>query len=214
MKQVNRNHYKNNFPNCFFFHRNIRVGLLGGSFDPTHEGHIHISEIAKKKLKLNEIWWIISPQNRLKIKNIRSTFEDRLNLAKEMTYKNRNIKVLDIEYKYKFFTTYQIITFLKNKTKNTNFFWLMGSDNLLNFQNWIKPKELSKTFPVAVIERPSYSYRVLNSLGAYILGNRLKKIKINLLTRKNRSWVFLRDKLNPSSSTQIRNSNEQYLNIR
>ncbi len=200
-------HFRHNVANCFYFNRNIKVGILGGSFDPAHDGHLHISNVALKRLKLNEIWWLVSPQNRLKTKNITSTFYNRLSIARNVANKNKQIRVLDLEHRYKIFSSWQTVNFLKEKTKITKFFWIMGSDNLLNFNKWLKPKQISKTFPVAVIERPSYSYRALNCLGAKILGKRLKKINLKLPTGKNRSWVFLKDKLNQTSSTRIRNSN-------
>ena len=191
-------------PKCFFFNRKIRVGILGGSFNPAHEGHIHISLIAKKRLNLDEVWWLVSPQNRLKIESIISTYKKRLYFARELTSHHRAIRVLDLEYINKIFTSNKTVNFLKNKTQNTRFVWLIGSDVLLNFHKWIKPKEISKNFPVAVIERPSYSYKVINILGASILGKRHKNIKFKLLNYSKPSWSFLRGKLNNTSSSKIK----------
>ena len=88
----------------------------------------------------------------------------------------------------------------------------MGSDNLLYFHNWLKAKEIAKIFPVAVIERPSYSYKVINSLGANTLGKRLDSFNKNFFTPKNKTWIFIRDKLNNISSTKIRNLDASLLN--
>ena len=209
-----KHHFRHNFAKCFFFNRKIKVGILGGSFNPAHHGHIHISSIALKKLKLDEIWWLVSPQNRLKNIDIRSTFETRINFSQQLTSKNKKIKVLDLEKKYKIFSTYKSLRLFKKKSRNTKFVWLMGSDNLIYFHNWLKAKEISKIFPVAVIERPSYSYNVINSLGANILGKRLVSINKNFFNPKNRSWIFIRDKLNNISSTKIRNSDTSLLNAK
>ena len=95
--------------------------------------------------------------------------------------------------------------FIKKKTQKTKFVWIMGSDNLENFHQWLKPKLISKIFPVAVIERPSYSYRVLNCIGASILGKRLKNLKKDSFYNNSSSWVFVKDKLDITSSTKIRN---------
>ena len=68
---INNHHYRHNTATCFFFNKNIKIGILGGSFDPPHVGHIHISLIALKRLKLDKIWWLVTPQNRLKKNNIK-----------------------------------------------------------------------------------------------------------------------------------------------
>ena len=90
----------------------------------------------------------------------------------------------------------------------------MGSDNLQNFNKWLRPKLISKIFPVAVIERPSYSYNVINSLGANILGKRLDSINKNFFNPKYKRWIFIRDKLNSISSTKIRNLDTSLLNAK
>ncbi len=203
----NKHHFRHNFAKCFFFNRKIKVGILGGSFNPAHHGHLHISSIALKKLKLDEIWWLITPQNRLKKIKIKDSFVERLSFARNLCANTKQIKVLDFEYKNKLYSTFLSLRFLKKKSKNTKFVWLMGSDNLKNYHNWLNAKEIGKTFPVAVIERPSYSYNVINCLGANILGKRLRKINFSNNNCKSSSWVFIRDKLNDISSTIIRDVN-------
>ncbi len=189
---------------CFFFNKNIKIGILGGSFDPPHFGHIHISLIALRRLKLDKIWWLVTPQNRLKTNNIKNTFKKRLQKSRELTKNIKKIIVLDIEYKNKLSSSFKTMNFIKKKTQKTKFVWIMGSDNLENFHQWLKPKSISKIFPIAVIERPSYSYKVLNSIGASILGNRLKNLKKNSFNNNSSSWVFVKDKLDKTSSTKIR----------
>ena len=203
---INNHHYRHNTATCFFFNKNIKIGILGGSFDPPHVGHIHISLIALKRLKLDKIWWLVTPQNRLKKNNIKNTFQNRLQKAREFTKNTKKITVLDIEYKNKLSSSYKTMRFIKNKTQKTKFVWIMGSDNLENFHQWLKPKLISKIFPIAVIERPSYSYRVLNSIGASILGKRLKNLNKNSFNNNSSSWVFVRDKLDNTSSTKIRDN--------
>ena len=84
----------------------------------------------------------------------------------------------------------------------------MGSDNLLNFNKWLNAKQISKTFPVAVIERPSYSYKAINCLGAKLLGKRIKKVKLSNFNHKFSAWIFIRDKKYDGSNSKI------YPNIR
>ena len=94
------NAHRHNLPNHFHFNRRIKVGILGGSFNPAHEGHLHISEVAKKKLHLNEIWWLVTPQNRLKEDKISDTYFHRLEETKKLVSKYTFIKVLDYEYQF------------------------------------------------------------------------------------------------------------------
>ena len=82
---INNHHYRHNTATCFFFNKNIKIGILGGSFAPPHVGHIHNILIALKRLKLDKIWWLVTPQNRLKKNNIKNTFQNRLQKAREFT---------------------------------------------------------------------------------------------------------------------------------
>ena len=79
--------YRHNLPNHFHFNRRIKVGILGGSFNPAHEGHLHVSFIAKKQLNLNEIWWLVTPQNRLKQDKISNTYFPKIKRNKETCFK-------------------------------------------------------------------------------------------------------------------------------
>ena len=86
----------------------------------------------------------------------------------------------------------------------------MGSDNLLNFNKWLNAKQISKTFPVAVIERPGYCYKQINCLGAKQLAKRIKKVKLSNFNHKFSAWIFIRDKLSNISSTKIRDINTKH----
>ncbi len=199
------NAHRHNLPSHFHFNRRIKVGILGGSFNPAHEGHLHISEVAKKKLNLNEIWWLVTPQNRLKEDKIFDTYFHRLEDTKKLVSKYTFIKVLDYEYKFNLNYSYKSLFFLKNRSRTTKFVWIMGSDNLKNFPKWIRPNDIVKIFPIAVIERPSYSQNIFNSFGAKILGNRLMS-KRRLTKQKTPCWLYIKDKLNKSSSSKIRSN--------
>ena len=102
--------------------------------NPPHKGQLYISLEAKKILKLDEIWWLVTPQNPLKI-NQPASYEDRLKNCK-LIVKNQPIKVKEIEKKINSKYSYQTIKYLKKHYKNINFFWLMGADNLINFHKW------------------------------------------------------------------------------
>ena len=136
--------FKNNIPKCYSFNRNRKIGILGGSFNPAHEGHLHISNTAKKHLGLDEIWWIVAPQNRLKSTFEMESFDKRLSYARLITEKISYIKVLDLEEKNKLYASYQTVGFLNSKTQKTKFVWLMGSDILDSFNKWLYPELIVK----------------------------------------------------------------------
>jgi nicotinate-nucleotide adenylyltransferase len=150
--------------------KKIRVGILGGSFNPPHSGHLSISEQAIKKLNLKQMWWIVSPQNPLKNQNIKSSFEQRIKLCQELTKNNPKIKISDIEYRLfkhsKKFYSYDLLKRLSEKFKNYEFYFIIGADNLINFHKWHRHKELAKLANIVVFDRPSYKYKAKNSITA------------------------------------------------
>jgi nicotinate-nucleotide adenylyltransferase len=204
----NKTSFKNNIASCFSYLRKRKIGILGGSFNPAHAGHLHISETAKITLGLDEVWWLVAPQNRLKSSLDMECFSKRLSQARSLTEKFHYIKVFDLEQKNKLFISYQTAFFLTKKSQKAKFIWLMGSDILKNFSEWIKPSLISRKMPVAVIERPGYSYSVMNSKKTLSLGKRLKSSKSKILyLKKKPTWVFIKKKLLAISSTEIRSLN-------
>ena len=199
--------FKNNTPKCFSYKRKRKIGILGGSFNPAHEGHIHISNIARIALGIDEVWWIVAPQNRLKSSIGMESFDKRLSYARLFTNELSYIKVLDIEEKNKLYASYMTINFLNIKSQRVKFIWLMGSDILDNFKNWLYPTSIAKNMYVAVISRPNFSSSFLNTRQTTKLGKRLKTSKSKtIFLRKKPVWVFLKNKLLSISSSEIRRS--------
>jgi nicotinate-nucleotide adenylyltransferase len=199
--------FKNNTPKCFSYKRKRKIGILGGSFNPAHEGHIHISNIARIALGIDEVWWIVAPQNRLKSSIEMESFDKRLSYARLFTNKLSYIKVLDIEEKNKLYASYMTINFLNIKSQRVKFIWLMGSDILDNFNKWLYPTLIAKNMYVAVISRPNFSSSFLNTRQTTKLGKRLKTSKSKTIFLKNKPvWVFLKNKLLSISSSEIRRS--------
>ena len=200
--------FKNNTPKCFSYKRKRKVGILGGSFNPAHEGHIHISNIARIALGIDEVWWIVAPQNRLKSSIGMESFDKRLSYARLFADRLSYIKVLDIEEKNKLYASYMTINFLNTKSQRVKFIWLMGSDILDNFNKWLYPTSIAKNMYVAVISRPNFSSSFLNTRQTTKLGKRLKTSKSKTIFLKNKPvWVFLKNKLLSISSSEIRRSN-------
>ena len=199
--------FKNNTPKCFSYKRKRKIGILGGSFNPAHEGHIHISNTARASLGIDEVWWIVAPQNRLKSSNGMESFDKRLSYARLFTNTLSYIKVLDIEEKNKLYASYMTINFLNTKSQRVKFIWLMGSDILDNFNKWLHPNLIAKNMYVAVISRPNFFSSFLNTKRTTKLGKRLKTSKSKtIFLRKKPVWVFLKNKLLSISSSEIRRS--------
>ena len=180
------------------------IGLLGGSFDPPHKGHLYISLEAKKLLKLNEIWWMVTPQNPLKISKP-ATYDERIKNCHEIT-KGHPIKITEIEKKIGCTYSYQSINYLQNHYKNIKFFWLMGADNLINFHNWQKWKTIIEEISIVVFKRHGYNNKALNSKTAKTFSN-FKKISSNFdknLYSKLPSWTWIDNREVNISSTEIR----------
>ena len=208
MINKNQSSFKNNIASCFSYLRNRKIGILGGSFNPAHDGHIHISQVAKLSLGLDEVWWLVAPQNRLKSSFGMEEFGKRLNQARKLTSNYNFIRVLDIEEKNNLFMSYKTVLFLTNKSRNTKFIWLMGSDILKSFNKWIYPSKITKKMHIAVIKRPGYSKFIINGKDLIFLGKKLNSSKSKLLyLQKKPKWVFLKKKLLAISSTKIRHLN-------
>ena len=202
MKKVS---FKNNTPQCFSYIRKRKVGILGGSFNPAHAGHIHISNTARTLLGIDEVWWLVAPQNRLKSSVGMENFDKRLSYARLLTNGISYIKVLDIEEKNKLYASYMTINFLNSKSQRVKFIWLMGSDILDNFNNWLYPDSIAKKMYVAVVSRPNFSSSFLNTPQKTKLGKRLKNSKNKtIFLRKKPVWVFLKNRLLSISSSEIR----------
>lgn len=183
-----------------------KIGLLGGSFNPAHEGHREISMAALDHLNLDEIWWLVSPGNPLKSDENLNTFDHRFQSAKNMMNDERII-VSDLEKKLKTRFTVDTITKLKSNYPSHYFVWLMGADNLAQFDKWKDWEKIANTVPIAIFNRPRYSMANNESVAA----KALKKYRIdqanirNLYKLKPPAWSFYEATYNPTSSTELRN---------
>ena len=166
--------------------KNNKIGILGGTFDPPHEGHLNISKIAIKKLKLDKIIWVITKQNPLKQKPYLSV-SIRKKLSKNLTKYQKKISIKYLEDLLESKDTFSILKFFLKKKKKIKLFFLIGADNLINFHKWKKWKKIPKLAKIVVFARPKYSVKALNSVAA-------KKLK-------KKDWIYLNyKKINISSS--------------
>jgi nicotinate-nucleotide adenylyltransferase len=130
----------------------LRIGLLGGSFDPAHPGHFYVSEIARKMLKLAYVWWLVSPGNPLKPEP--GALGARLAHARAAAAHHPFIRVTDIEQRLGTRYTIDTVRALKRRFPHTGFVWLMGSDNLEQFARWRRWRQIADIIPIAVVRRP------------------------------------------------------------
>ncbi len=142
-----------------------RVGLLGGSFNPAHPGHLHISRLAIEALSLHEVWWLVSPQNPLKPSAGMAPFTERLRAARALA-RDARIRVTDLERRMGTRYTIHTLQAIKAAFPELRCAWLMGADNLAQLPHWRRWREIFAETPVAVFDRPSYAERALSGVVA------------------------------------------------
>ncbi len=183
----------------------MRIGLLGGSFNPAHGGHRHISLLALKHLHLDELWWLVSPQNPLKSSNDMAPLGERLASAPALA-RHPRIRVSDIETRLHTRYTAATLHALRTRYPQTRFVWLMGADNLAQIPHWERWTEIFRTVPIAVFDRATYSYRALAGKAA----QRFAKQRIEgrnaatLADHKAPAWVYFHARRHPASASSIR----------
>ena len=163
----------------------IRIGILGGTFDPAHKGHLEISIQAKKRFELENIIWAITKQNPFK-KESRSDLRSRTQFAKKLIGKNNYIKVKFYENKISSNRTVDLIKYL-NKDKKFEIYFIMGADNLINFHKWYKWKTIIRECNILVFDRQGYKAKSL------------KSVTFNEVNKKNLTFINFK-KVNISSS--------------
>jgi nicotinate-nucleotide adenylyltransferase len=129
----------------------LRIGLLGGSFDPAHDGHLYVSDVARRALKLDYVWWLVSPGNVLK--PAPAPLDVRVARARHVARGSR-ILVTDIESRLDTRFTVDTVMALRRRFPRVIFIWLMGSDNLEQFSRWRRWQNIAETVPIAVVRRP------------------------------------------------------------
>ena len=182
----------------------LTIGLLGGSFDPPHEGHVHITKLALKFFNLSKIWWLVCPEN--PIKSVTPSDVNSRFLASKKIMKHPSVVITDLERKFKTKYTFQTLIKLKKLYPSTKFVWLMGADNLINFHHWKNWDWIMKNIPVGVLARPEEQIKAGLSHTAIKFGNyRLPKEKSFILSNYNPPvWTLSTGPMRNISSTEIR----------
>ena len=196
---------QNCFPAVTCAGRGLRIGLLGGSFNPAHSGHMHLSLEAMRRLELDFIWWLVSPQNPLKPAAGMAPFAQRLAAAR-MVARHPRLIVSDIEVQLGTRRTADTLTSLTRHFPRNRFVWLMGADNLVQVPKWDRWRKIFEAVPVAVFARPSYSLHALAGAAARrYRRNRVPESSARVLAAlEPPAWVFCRMRLDPTSASTIR----------
>ena len=187
-----------------------RIGLLGGSFNPPHEGHRQISIAALERLGLDAVWWLVTPGNPLKDPSVYAPFEKRLHKARSFS-DHPDIVVSDFEKRHSLQYTVDTIERLTLLNPTTQFIWLMGADGLASFDQWKDWRRIAEMAPIAVFNRPGYEGDALQSVAAKALSAfQIDENAPEALTQQEPpAWIFFSDTDNPLSSTAIRNEQPQ-----
>ncbi|MBX2853561.1 MAG: nicotinate-nucleotide adenylyltransferase [Rhodobacteraceae bacterium] len=185
----------------------LRIGLLGGSFDPPHAGHAHITEVALRTLRLDRVWWLVSPGNPLKSREP-AEIAHRVATSRAMM-RHPRVQVTDIETRLGTQFTADTLSELIKRYPQARFVWLMGADNLTSFHRWEHWDWIMETVPIGVLARPGAQVRA----GLAPAAQRYRRARVDpraaatLAFRRAPAWSLVTApmaQLSPLSSTEIR----------
>lgn len=181
----------------------LKIGLLGGSFDPAHNGHLHVAETSAAVLGLDFVWWLVSPQNPLKKSSgpIKKRLESAMKIAK-----SPKMVVTNIEDKLKTQYTLDTLRSLKKHYKGVKFVWLMGGDNLGGFEKWRGWKDIVNEIPICVVSRPTVGPKArLGRMARQFAQSRLSLSQAKTMCyHKVPVWIYVPARFNSLSSTALR----------
>ncbi len=187
----------------------LRVGLFGGSFNPPHQGHVHVCEQALRKLELSQIWWLVSPGNPLKDQSNLAPLADRIKACEEIT-PNPRMKITACELGLPSRYTADTLEHIVARNPTVDFVWVMGADNLGQFHKWERWRDIASLLPIAVVDRPGSTMALHSAFAAQTL----RQFRIDesdaalLVTMKPPAWTFLHGPRSSLSSTALRAKNK------
>ncbi|WP_422373486.1 nicotinate-nucleotide adenylyltransferase [Hoeflea sp.] len=185
--------------------KGMTVGLFGGSFNPPHQGHVLVAEIALRRLGLDQLWWMVTPGNPLKNHGELAGLEERVALSRDIAPGPR-VKVTAFEAAHKLHYTARTLDFVKARNPGVHFVWIMGADNLKHFHRWQNWRGIARTFPIAVIDRPGSTLAYLSSkmAKAYSHARVDEDDAAALPFMRAPAWTFIHGPRSSLSSTAIR----------
>jgi nicotinate-nucleotide adenylyltransferase len=183
----------------------MRIGLYGGTFNPAHAGHRHVSLLAMKRLQLDRIWWIVTPGNPLKERGGLAPACERA-AAAQVLARHPQIDVTCFEEEIGARFTVDTLTFVAVRCATVRFVWIMGADSLGNFHRWLGWRRIAELMPFAVVDRPGWTLRAVHSRAATALAaSRIDESDAALLPDlRPPAWTFLHGPRSYLSSTELR----------
>jgi nicotinate-nucleotide adenylyltransferase len=186
----------------------IVVGLFGGSFNPAHDGHRLVAEIALRRLGLDQLWWMVTPGNPLKSRGVLAPLAERIAHSEHFA-RDPRIRVTAFELSLGSSYTSQVLDAIRARNRRVRFVWIMGADNLKSFHYWQNWQKIVRTFPIAVIDRPGSTLAFLSSTMArtfdYARVDEDDANRLGLMPAP--AWTFIHGPRSPLSSTAIRKMN-------
>ena len=185
--------------------RRMRIGLLGGSFNPAHAGHLHVARLARRRLRLDQVWLLVSPGNPLKPARGMAKLGSRLASAARIG-DGRRVIATAIEAALGTSYTVDTLRAIRRRFPCARFVWLMGADNLGQLPRWRRWMAIMRLMPVAIFPRPTYNHRALAGRAAH----RLRSARLGvaaapvLALRRSPAWIFLPTTQHAASATAIR----------
>ena len=182
-----------------------KIGLFGGSFNPPHDGHLHVSLQALNRLGLDEIWWLVSPQNPLKPSRGMAPFEERLAAARRLA-RHPSIRVSDCEQRIHSQYSADTIQHLRRRHPRHRFVWIMGADNLAEFERWRRWQDIFQALPIAIFDRRTYAQsasasKPLKRFARHRLPERAAR---RLASEQPPVWTYFHGRLHAASASAIR----------
>ena len=185
--------------------KGAKIGLFGGSFNPPHAGHVLVAELALERLRLDQVWWMVTPGNPLKDVSELAPLAKRIALSEELiTDKRIHVTAFEVSYQVRY--TADTLALVRKNNPDVHLVWIMGADNLMNFHHWQEWDEIARTYPVAVINRPGSNMAAEDSVMAQqFSAARLPETDAaKLATMQAPAWVFIHGPQSELSSTQLR----------
>jgi nicotinate-nucleotide adenylyltransferase len=178
------------------------IGLLGGSFDPAHEGHAHLTREAIARMGLDKVWWLVTPGNPLKARQP-APMAERIARAR-VVMPDPKVEITDLESRLGTRSTIDTITKLKALYPGVHFVWLMGADNLVQFHKWNRWRDILRAVPVGVFARPGSGVAARSSVAARAFRVHQVDRGETLRDKPAPAWCFVNMPMNKASSSAIR----------
>ncbi len=183
----------------------MRVGLLGGSFNPPHGGHALITRLALRRLRLDRVWWLVTPGNPLKSQGELAALQARVEAARRLVAGPR-VSVTDVEACIGARFTYETLAWIRRRAPSVHFVWIMGADNLTQFHRWRHWRAIADLMPIVVVDRPGSTLRAISSRAGAALSRwrAPERDAARFSMMKPPAFLFLHGPRSQLSSTALR----------